>query len=279
MQPQRPVVFSDLDGTLLDHDSYSWESARPALDALKARDIPLVLVSSKTRAELLPLRVALDNHHPYIVENGAAIYVPAGYLPGMRADDMANGDYCISEGPPRATLNKALQRVREEDCFVFTTFSELGSSGIARETGLEPAQAAAANARAASEPLLWQDSPQRLVQFSERLTAMELRCVRGGRFVHVMGQFDKADAVAELLDRYAEKFPSARLVSIALGDGPNDLDMLALADIAVVVRGRHDHDMSLDASPQVIRTQLHGPEGWRDAVLQILDVVLPQLKQ
>jgi phosphoglycolate phosphatase-like HAD superfamily hydrolase len=36
-----PIVFSDLDGTLLDHETYLFDAAQPALNALKARDIPL----------------------------------------------------------------------------------------------------------------------------------------------------------------------------------------------------------------------------------------------
>jgi hypothetical protein len=53
-----PVVFSDLDGTLLDHETYSFDAARPGLDALKSRGIPLILASSKTRAEMQDLGTA-----------------------------------------------------------------------------------------------------------------------------------------------------------------------------------------------------------------------------
>ncbi len=42
------LVFTDLDGTLLNHDDYSWEAARPALEELQRQSIPLILVSSKT---------------------------------------------------------------------------------------------------------------------------------------------------------------------------------------------------------------------------------------
>ena len=67
------VVFSDLDGTLLDHYTYSFEDARPALGRLRAAGVPLVLCTSKTRAEIAPLRDALRNTHPFISENGGAV--------------------------------------------------------------------------------------------------------------------------------------------------------------------------------------------------------------
>ena len=47
------IIFSDLDGTLLDHDDYRWQAADPALARLRAANIPLVLNSSKTVPEIL----------------------------------------------------------------------------------------------------------------------------------------------------------------------------------------------------------------------------------
>jgi mannosyl-3-phosphoglycerate phosphatase len=57
------VVVTDVDGCLLD-ETYRWEPARPALDALKKRGIPLVLCSSKTRAEMEPLHADLGLDAP-----------------------------------------------------------------------------------------------------------------------------------------------------------------------------------------------------------------------
>ena len=55
----RLLVVTDLDGTLLDHDTYDWEPARPAIEELKQRAFPLVLNSSKTIAELTPIAEAV----------------------------------------------------------------------------------------------------------------------------------------------------------------------------------------------------------------------------
>ena len=69
-------VFSDLDGTLLDHDTYGYEPARPALDLISSKKIPLILCSSKTRAEMTGIRQQLKLEDPFIVENGGAVYIP-----------------------------------------------------------------------------------------------------------------------------------------------------------------------------------------------------------
>ena len=74
------LVFADLDGTLLDHRFYSWEGAETALSFIKREGIPLIFCSSKTRWEILPLREKLDNHDPFISENGGAIFIPENYF-------------------------------------------------------------------------------------------------------------------------------------------------------------------------------------------------------
>jgi len=74
------VIFTDLDGTLLDAETYSYEAARPALAMLKKRQIPVVLCTSKTRAETEAIARRLGLKHPFIVENGGAIFIPQGYF-------------------------------------------------------------------------------------------------------------------------------------------------------------------------------------------------------
>lgn len=74
------LVATDLDGCLLDETTYAFDAARPALSALAERRIPLVLASSKTRAEMEPLSHALGLAPTLVVENGGALLVPEGQL-------------------------------------------------------------------------------------------------------------------------------------------------------------------------------------------------------
>jgi mannosyl-3-phosphoglycerate phosphatase len=93
----RTVVFSDVDGTLLDQDSYSWSAAKSAVEHLKQRNIPCVLVTSKTRAEVERLREQMGNNHPFIVENGGAAFVPRGYFPFQIPGSSRRDPYEVSE--------------------------------------------------------------------------------------------------------------------------------------------------------------------------------------
>lgn len=256
------IVFSDLDGSLLDHDTYDWQPARPALDELRRRDIPVVLVSSKTLAELEDYRAQLGLQHPVVAENGAALHIPDDYFP-------------VPVGTPgaaimRSELQSAYAAIKCADEFNCEAFFELGLAGIMRETGLTEEQARRANDRIASEPILWLDNDERAARFEQHMNARGLYCTRGGRFLHLTGDTSKASAVLQLLDAYARKWPDTSLTSVSLGDGPNDLGMLASTDIAVVIPGKHKHSMTFESQNRILKPDAPGPRGWNEAMLALL---------
>jgi mannosyl-3-phosphoglycerate phosphatase len=48
----KKIIYTDLDGTFLDHRTYSCAESLPALRAATAQGTPIVFCSSKTRAEV-----------------------------------------------------------------------------------------------------------------------------------------------------------------------------------------------------------------------------------
>ncbi|MEE4662037.1 MAG: HAD-IIB family hydrolase [Halieaceae bacterium] len=252
------VVVTDLDGTLLDHDTYSAEPARPALAAMAERGIPLIMASSKTRAEMRALQQTLNIHGPFICENGAAICVPP-------AGESGDADVVEALVPPRTEVLAVLRRLRDDDGFRFKGFADCDTEEIAGMTGLPLEQAVLAAEREYSEPLCWQDSEQRKTRFLEALATAGLSALQGGRFLSVAGRTNKGRALARLRERYA----GARI--IALGDSPNDEAMLSAADIAVIIKSARSESMRAEGAGRVLRTTLPGPDGWREAVLPLLE--------
>ncbi|HPR49405.1 MAG TPA: HAD hydrolase family protein, partial [Spirochaetota bacterium] len=70
------IVLSDLDGTLLDHDTYSYDESLPGISMLREKRVPLVLVSSKTYDEMVLLHQELELEWPFVFENGGGIAYP-----------------------------------------------------------------------------------------------------------------------------------------------------------------------------------------------------------
>jgi mannosyl-3-phosphoglycerate phosphatase len=267
---ERILVFSDLDGTLLDHRTYSFAAARPALRLLQEKRIPLIICSSKTRAEIEPIRKALANIDPFISENGGAAFIPAGYFVHELPSARREGEYDILEfGTPYPRLRQVISRLQERLPGQIRGFGDLTAGEIAKLTGLSDAEAALAMKREYDEPFLLSDPASRgAVQ--ETVEHAGLRITQGGRFFHLTGDNDKGKAVRLLRTIYA-KAEGLSLKTIGLGDSPNDVPLLENVDFPVLVQkpgGRYDPSIRLG---HLIRAPGEGPDGWRAAVLDLID--------
>ena len=255
------VVVSDLDGCLLDSSSYGWQQARPALAALKRRRIPLVLCSSKTRAEIEPLHAELGLDAPYVFENGGGIVIPSGAW-WSRAARRDGGPLLVRLGVPLRDLARALVEIAKEAGARLRGFSRLSAGEAADLTGLGEAELERARQREHDEPFVLESGSEEVVrQAAER---RGLRVTRGGRFHHLTGGTDKGKAVRQVL---ALLGPGA---SIGLGDAENDLTLLHAVDRPILVPrpdGQFDPVLA-EAFPAAERAPAPGPGGWNEAVLQ-----------
>ena len=97
-----------------------------------------------------------------------------------------------------------------------------------------------------------------------------IQAIRGGRFIHLMGQTDKAHGMLQLVHYYQTLHPEISWTTIALGDSPNDIDMISQADIGVVIPNPHRSEpLQLDA-PNIIRAPHPGPLGWNTVISNLV---------
>jgi mannosyl-3-phosphoglycerate phosphatase len=261
------VIFTDLDGTLLDRANYGFDAARPALDAVRARGIPLVPVTSKTRAELVPLRAVLGTGAPYVVENGGAIIVPRGaFTTSTSRTGHDAEEVVIAIGANHREVAEALDQAARETGVRVRGFSAMDDVEVAAATGLSREAAALARRREHGEAFTILDGEGTLALLAA-LERRGYRWTRGGRFHHAFAGNDKGSAVRWLIARYRAQWPAVR--TIGLGDAPNDVPMLAEVDVAVVVRGPHAAEVHA-LVPHATTTAAEGPAGWNAAVLSLL---------
>ncbi|MDF1801745.1 HAD-IIB family hydrolase [Thalassovita sp.] len=249
------IVFTDLDGTLLDHHSYSYAAAVPALTLLKKHQIPVIMASSKTAAEIAPLRQELGlAAYPAIVENGA------GLLPAQ-----ANAQ--TTDRPEYQKIRDILQSLPQEIVQYYKGFGDMSNVEVSTSTGLSPAQSALAKTRAFSEPGLWKGPDEILDVFLLALSDKGITARQGGRYLTLSFGKTKADQMASLCELYGN--PPV----IALGDAPNDVEMLLAADHPVLICNPDSKPLpglSSDQKARITHSTLPGPQGWNEAIMQIV---------
>lgn len=272
----RPLIFTDLDGTLLDHHSYSSKSAYPALTYCQVLEIPVIPTTSKTFAELLPIRSSLNLDGPFIVENGAAVYIPKHLGIKFTAELEDKGHYwCYSMAPKRAKWIEIINTLSASFAGEFSHFSTMTTLELVNVTGLTFTQAQLAKQREYGEPVLWLSTEERKAEFIDAATKLGASPILGGRFIHINGASDKATAMDWLLAQYNAHFHGKHCISVALGDGPNDTTMLNNAAYAAQIRSPvHDFpELNRSEKTAAYQSKLEGPAGWNEYITtQILTI-------
>jgi mannosyl-3-phosphoglycerate phosphatase len=263
------VIFTDLDGTLLNHDDYSYEAALPALKRIKEAEIPLIIATSKTRSEVEFLQRKMGIIGPFIAENGGGIFIPkSSRLKNIHSGE-EQGEYTLIR------LGKSYENIRSlfgemALRFEMKGFGDMTITEIAALLGLSEMEAERAKLREFTEPFLVEDEAD-IRSIEKHALSIGLKVAKGGRFYHLIdGSMDKGAAVRKVIELYRDNFKPAMLASIGIGDSENDLAMLEAVDIPVLIPNPHSrhHHFSL---PGLVRAKESGSLGWNSALESILD--------
>lgn len=266
----RIVIFTDIDGTLIDLATYSYAETEATVAAIVARQIPLILCSSKTRVEQEYYRQALRLPDPFIVENGSAIFIPQGYFDvSFTRQRLADGYEVIELGVAAATIRQALAAAQRETGLSFQGMGDLTPAEVSEITGLELPAARRAQQRDYSETIVTPLSPDALSQLETFLAEWELAIVSGGKFHTVTSmKSDKGEAVSRLSQLYRRQW--GEIVTVGLGDSANDQPLLAAVDRPYLVQKPGGVWQEMDVAG-LERVAAVGPAGWRLAAAEWLE--------
>jgi len=226
------VIFTDLDGTLLD-EKYDYQNIKPIISQLLALNVSLAFCSSKTRVEIEFYQEKMGITEPFIAENGSAIFIPKNYFSlNYKFTKETSGFRIIELGVPYSTVRKKLAKIKMISAADIVGFGDMTLEEIVKDTGLTPNMAKLAKKREYDEPF-------RIVKGNadEVLSAIEkegLNCIKSRKYFHLLGNSDKGKAAIILRDLYAQKF--GRITTLGVGDSADDLPMLKIVDKPFLVR-------------------------------------------
>jgi len=273
---KRIILFTDLDGTLLNTEDYGYAAALPVLETLKQQGVPVIPVTSKTRAEVETLIQQIGLTDPFVVENGSAIYIPRDTCPFELPDGEEVGSYRVVQlGVAYVMARAGLKAIAQEIGRPLKGFGDLSVEQVQQLTGLEAQDAQQAKMREFTEPFLTpkNTAPEKLTAAVEE---MGFKVVVGDRFSHLIGaEAGKGVAVHTLVSLYATTFAAEdTITTIGLGNSPNDIDMLENVDHAIVLPGTTGPHPKLSDRGWTI-APAPAPQGWAIAVTQTLQAFDP----
>ncbi len=243
------IIFTDLDGTLLDSD-YSYSKAEDTVKEIKARGIAICIVTSKTFQEVVPLWRELKLESPFSFENGQGIAAPEGVLPEV--DDMVEEFEILSLGPNYEELEKAIEEV-EDELGDLNRFGDMEPGELADLTGLSEEESEKALERMHSEVFVPDEKA------AKRLESKGYKVLEGTDFFHLQGRPDKGTAVRYIKDILDPD------VTLSIGDAENDYPMFKETDYSVLLGAERSEDV------EAKKIEKKGPEGWNEGVKWFLD--------
>ncbi|MBN2424860.1 MAG: HAD-IIB family hydrolase [Calditrichaceae bacterium] len=265
------LIITDLDGTLLDEQNYSFSQAEKALLFLKAKKFPVIPCTSKTHQEVIALREQIGLDSPFIVENGSAVFFNSGYF-NISFDeyDFYQSYQYITLGKKYEEILKFFRILKSEFNIGVKGFSEMMIPEIQQYTNMTTEDAQKAKERFFSEPFIIVSENPPFNEIQEYARQKGFRVLKGNRFYHLLAASDKGQAIKQLLKLFRLKFPDYTLNTIGIGDSLNDIELLKNVDIPVLVNkpsGCHQPGIEIK---NLIKTKLAGPAGWQEAIFQII---------
>jgi mannosyl-3-phosphoglycerate phosphatase len=272
----RQLIFTALEGALVDARSDSFAKAEEALSELERRHIALILVTDRTRAEIEPLRRKLQHNHPFITESGGGIFFPDGYFNVKIPGAVRNGRYlCISQGQPYKEVCDALDEIAEESGVGVAGFHHMSPREIADNTGMRTRKAELARSREYDEPFFFTSADEKAIaRFVETANQRGFKARQSGMFWHFSAGCDPARAVRSVTQLFREA-TRIKLRAIGIGGNAGDLTWLRAVDHAILLPGAKAGPGSSTASQAVnvrniAQGEAPGPAGWNSAILNII---------
>ena len=232
-KPQSFYIFSDIDGTFMNHNNYCYESIINFVELIKKK-CEIIFVSSKTFSEIKIINEKLNIEFPFIVENGACIYFPKKYKINYKKKQFHEDYFSVPLCMENLKLqNKKIKKIGEK--FKFTFFNEISHKDLQKLTKLGNDEILSSKKREFSDPLIWLDTKKNFSTFKSKLSKYGYRLSEGGRFIHISKNYDKATAVKfflKLINFKADK----NIKTISLGDSQNDTGMLEMTDYSCIIK-------------------------------------------
>jgi mannosyl-3-phosphoglycerate phosphatase len=263
--PYKLVIFTDLDGTLLDKYTYQPGPSLKSLKKCRRLNIPVIFVSGKSKAEMELIRKELNNDSPFISENGGGLYIPAKDFQAPDGALRIGSYWCLRSNETIEDARNVLLKSAIQADIKVKSFNQFTASEVSELTGLNLKHSKLAKIREFDEAFVIVDeTPEKLNALKEKIARHGYGYTHGGHLHHIMGNFDKGQRVQQAKELYLRI--NAETKFAAFGDAYNDLPMLKVVDYPYLVRKPDNTYDEAVVFKGLTITDGVGPAGFAEAV-------------
>ncbi len=273
---RKTVIFTDLDASLLDYDTYDFSEIKDFVLYLIEKDISIIPVTSKTKKETLKFLEILPKYEGFAVENGGAVYLIDDFEKYIeQKSDITRNNGLIKKtiGTDIYILKKFLKDFSIKEGLKIKTIFDFPILKLSSILNLSENELLDTLDREYDIPFIIENPEEvKIRKLMEQANKKGYRIHVGGRFYHISGDYNKGVAVNFLKTVYKKKYGD--IITIGIGDSLNDLSLLENVEIPILIRKK---DLTIckeikDKISKLYITEKPAPLGWREGVKRVLNI-------
>ncbi len=256
-QKKQIVIFTDLDGSLLDKNTFEFDEIEDYFRELISIGIIIIPNSSKTEAELSDFNNQYNLNLSFIAENGSSIHglnlihknLPKKIFLSRTSDEIYN--VYNQKIPPKlkSKITFILNLKSNEQREIFGLPLEKMNLAIKRNYSL---------------PIKFNGIEIEKNEFIKIINDSGLTVQTGGRIMNICDNVNKSKAMCKTIELINKEIDN-EIISIGVGDNQNDIDMLKHSDYPCLVKN-NSFDSALVNIDNLIKSSEPSPKGWADVI-------------
>ena len=267
---KRYLIFTDLDGTLLDHNNYSFGNNKKMISTIINNKNEIIFNTSKTFSECKKLLKELKlSNMPFSTENGAVLYFPK-----IRFNKIKNSSSFERYWKLRIAKlsSKSWHQFlkKKQKKYNFLIAQDLSPKILKKYTNLNNTNMMLD--REASQIILWEDNLTKFKLFKNDLKSeKEGVLIKGSRFIQISSICNKRIAKKLISHAYDIQFRDKYSINtIALGDSKNDIDMLNSCKYSCLIKNSTGTHVKLRSNKKnVFKSSKLAPDGWGEVLYKL----------
>ena len=264
------IIFSDIDGTFMNNDSFDLGNNIEIVKLLEKSNHMFVFNTSKTFNEICHLQKVHRTNFSFICETGGGIYSNENISSPFKGK--RKNYYIVHESPRIKDIKQEIQtHAKRYFPGELIFYDDMNKKQISDISGLKGEDLKRSLKRDFSILFRWKSTITRYEEFKSLLKNYNLNIIEGGRFSHICSNQNKGKAVQNFMSIIKNKYKNVQLLSIALGDSINDIDMLEIADFPCIVKSPHNKPL-IDGlmHKNTIMSHNFAPNGWIECIQSVI---------